>query len=150
MPGARFVSVTTAQYARAPEFKYLISWVRREAGAVFGAVQKVPANEPLRDPSDEPVLVLDGRTLLTRRSLRRMAEVLSASGRPVAPVPLERTPLVAVRPVYTLRDFRQFRLLAQETELPERWRHPPDGMQGLVVADQSLRTKGFYVIAETD
>lgn len=43
--------------------------------------------------------------------------------------------------------FRVFRLVPQETELPERWRRPPAALEGLEVAAESLGTKGFYVVA---
>lgn len=105
MGGIGLVSVTTEEYARAPEFRYLASWVRREAKEVFGAIVELPADEPLGMAPDGAVLILDARTLLTRRSLRRMAEILDETGRAVAPLPLERTPLDRERPIYTLRGF---------------------------------------------
>jgi 2-polyprenyl-3-methyl-5-hydroxy-6-metoxy-1,4-benzoquinol methylase len=43
--------------------------------------------------------------------------------------------------------FRALRLVPQETELPERWRHPAAAPDGLEVDAESLRTKGFYVVA---
>ena len=107
MATAGFARVVTEEYERAPEFRYLVSWVRREAEAALGELADLPADAPARDAPDGPVLVVDGRTLLTRRSLARMAEAVAASGRPAAPVALERTSLAADHPVYTLRGFER-------------------------------------------
>ncbi|MFP3939300.1 MAG: class I SAM-dependent methyltransferase [Thermoanaerobaculia bacterium] len=105
MVGVRLVRILTEEYVNAPEFEFLGAWVRQEAAAVFGPVEEVPARELGDGPPGTPVLVVDGRTLITRRSLRRMGEVLAATGRPVAPVPLDETSLVAERPLYTLREY---------------------------------------------
>lgn len=105
MVGLRMVRVLTEEYAHAPEFEFLGDWVRQEAEVVFGPVEEVSAGKRLEGSPEVPVLVLDGRTLVARRSLRRMAGVLAATGRPVAPVPLEETDLVTDRPLYTFREY---------------------------------------------
>lgn len=113
MSGLRLAVVETAETAQAPEFRYLASWVRQEAEAVFGTVREVPADEPLAGASAgapaeaTPLLVLDSRTLVGRRSLERMVRALADGARAVVPVPLAETGLAAERPVYTLRGFER-------------------------------------------
>lgn len=46
--------------------------------------------------------------------------------------------------------FSRFRLVPQETELPERWRLPADLPEGLETDPESLRAKGLYVVTEAD
>lgn len=109
--GLRFAVVETGEYARAPEFRYLVSWVRQEAEAVFGAVRDVPADEPPGAGDGAPLLILDGRTLVARRSLGRMARALAEGAASVAPRSLASVaavhPLAAGKPVYTLRGYER-------------------------------------------
>ncbi len=109
MPGLRLAVVESGEYARAPEFRYLASWVRQEAESVFGAVREVPAADALAPGDEAPLLVLDSRTLVARRSLERMARVLAEHpGGAVEPFALSRVgppPGAASGALYTLRGF---------------------------------------------
>jgi 2-polyprenyl-3-methyl-5-hydroxy-6-metoxy-1,4-benzoquinol methylase len=107
MAGIDLAWVTTPELGQAPEFRYLASWVRREAEAVFGAVRAVPAGEVLAAGNETPVLVVDGSTLLTRRSLQRMRRVAEERSAIAVACPLAETSLLAHRPVYTLRGFEE-------------------------------------------
>ena len=113
MPGLRLAVVETAETAQAPEFRYLASWVRQEAETVFGAVRDLPPDEiPDRSPAGgpdagAPLLILDSRTLVARRSLERMASALAGGAPAAAPVALAESGLVAESPVYTLRGFEE-------------------------------------------
>lgn len=131
VPGLRLALAETAETARAPELRYLASWVRQEAEAVFGAVREVPVDEPLApgDP-DAPLLVLDSRTLVARRSLERMQSALAGGAPAAAPVPLAATGLAAERPVYTLRGFEALETIFLERGEPDE-PASPDGDDGL-------------------
>ncbi len=137
LPGLRLAVVENGEYARAPEFRYLASWVRQEAESVFGTVREVPATEPLAPAEDTPVLVLDSRTLVARRSLERMAGALAPSARPgaqggVAPVTLAETELAAraVRGdgLYTLRGFELLEEAFLARSVPEVSADPAAGL----------------------
>lgn len=101
------------EYAEAPEFEYLMSWVSSQAEAVAGPVVRVDRNRTgdarpgreLAERSRGPLLVLDCRTLLTGRSLQRMLRALEEGARAVTPVRLADTDLPAEQPIYTLRGF---------------------------------------------
>lgn len=100
------------EYARAPEFRYLVAWVRQEVEAAFADVREIPPDTPLDVlPAGAALLAIDGRTLLARSSLRAMGARLGGEGAgaasaaaAVAPVPLAASGLAGA-PVYTLRGF---------------------------------------------
>lgn len=106
---------TPSDYRDAPEFDYLVSWVRSRVEAVAGPVTEVAPDRPealLRASSEGPLLVLDCRTLLGERSLRAMLRAITEGTRAVVPTRLAETGLPAEHPVYTLRGFERLEDLA--------------------------------------
>lgn len=109
---------TPSDYLDAPEFEYLVSWVRSRVEAVAGPEEAVEMVEPerpealARASSEGRLLVLDCRTLLGRRSLERMLEAVGSGARAVVPTRLADTGLPAEHPVYTLRGFERLEELA--------------------------------------
>ncbi|MGD2115007.1 MAG: hypothetical protein PVG07_08140, partial [Acidobacteriota bacterium] len=124
---------TPPDFAAASELDYLVSWVVSRAEAAAGPVELVAPDRPAEAVAaapDRPLLVLDCRTLLTDRSLRRMLRALREGARAVVPVPLARTGLPATGAVYTLRGFERLerRVLDREDSAEAAAREAAEGV----------------------
>lgn len=129
---------TPPDYVDAPEFEYLVSWVRSRLEAVAGPVTEAAPDRPeaLAAASREaPLLVLDCRTLLGERSLERMLDALRSGARAVAPARLADTRLPAEHPVYTLRGFERLEdlALAAEDDQATEGSHPSPPLPALLL-----------------
>lgn len=102
------------ELAASPEFRYLGAWERGEVEVALGGT----SDDPPEDGA--PWLVLAGRTLLGRRSLRAMADALEDGAVAAVPRRLGSTPLPAERAVYTLRGIERAEAVWLERRLEPR------------------------------
>lgn len=110
--------------AAAPEFRYLLSFCKLQASAVFDSVELLVDPESASEISGAGAVLLLGpqNVLLTAHSLRAMRDRLAAGAGQVRPVRLQDTHLPGAGEVYSLRGYeaieRRFLAAAEGVSVP--------------------------------
>lgn len=145
MEGVGFIISSSPAYRQAPEFRYLRRWVRNEIAQVWDDIVDLENLALL--PQGIPILIIDERCLVGRRSLAVMRRAVEAGAPFVFPRRLGDSGLPGLDSIRTLRGIER----AEGQVLAGQWAGPdpagPPWPALLVDADRSHRLQGHHPAA---